>query len=1416
MVTRYENLSGANLLKGGTMSGVKIRVSADTSQARTELQKLEKSVGKIESATSRLGSSIKAAVATYSTFFSTAAVVKVADQFQSLENQLKIVQKEGESVAGTFSKLNRLSISSRTTLRDTVTNYTRLSRALEKTNLSQQDYLDVTEAINKATKIGGQPLATQQAALFQLSQAFSSGVLRGEEFNSVSEGAPEILRALTESLGVTRKELREMAFYGQITSDVLVNSLLSALPDIQREFETLTPLVGELSQIMGQEFNRALRELDKITGISASVGDKLQLLTLAFSFFADNAQFYFNNAKLSVLQFRRDIRDSFDAIQLLISGLFSDTFSVEKFKANFQEAKNAVTEFFSNLDFSKLKETKETLSGFFSTEYNMEAFNAGFSTFKTNITELFSSIDNEKLNNFKNTLSGFFSENFSTENFKTNLGTAKTAITDFFSKDIFTVEEDSFLGKLMAGTPLFSVDNIIEGTSEALKKIKEFASSVIDTFFNILDEVILNSSWSGLFWKGADRIGGPKLEKGLREALSKIEGWADSIIGYFETIKDSSFEFFSEAFNGSALESSLDASSNKIDSWAESIKNSYGGLGELLFGKEIQLPGENGTIRQGGLKQSLVDSGETAKALADAIGSFVVENKWALAGTAIATATLSVMNAELRSNLFQGLFLGLGYVIGAGALSILTSPIGLTVGAIVFGPGLLNAANESGLTRELGRKISEGLVTFFETDSEGKSTFQRVISAIVNTASELGAGIFEGLDLSDSFVTALIGKDLTSTLSGALALAFTTIAITGILKNGIFGAGYKIVTALFKYLATGASLASALGLAADAAGDDGGVNSRFGKLGKTVGKLFKGGFQAAAAGFIVESLSDALASRDGVLTETEEQLGNVGGMTARGAVAGATIGSMVPVVGTAIGGAVGAAGGLIAGLFLNPEADAAIGQFVHGLHDKLVESLKELWAAGGELASAAGNWAVTLATDLGNSIYDYVVSGLTDAWNKVKGLFNFGDDDTGSNTKGRSLSVSQYGIDNPLIRQEDMVRRASGGYISGPGGPKSDLIPAMLSNGEFVIQASAVNKFGTGFLSAINSGNLPGFANGSGTSAQEERFLLQLAQRERDLKRYKQEQFNNEVADTPDPLLAQQITTTEADIARIKAALSGFDYGEFGSIDTSGSSGGNGPESGLDGPGAGDQEKSIGRQYAERFRDDFQFGLSEALKTGDFKEFGKTLLDSFTSNVIDSFSQGLTDKLFSGLLGEDGKDGPLSKIFGGTFNLGEKGGDKETAKTIGDTLSETLGGEGGIFSGLKEMFSGLPDMLGGLFKGISGLFGGGGGGLDFGGLLTAGLGFFGFSEGGLVPRISGSVSGRDSVPAMLTPGELVVPKNNIDDFMKNTDRKESTVQSFNINVQGDVSRQTRKEIVKMMPEISLGVNKNNRENNVRR
>ena len=74
----------------------------------------------------------------------------------------------------------------------------------------------------------------------------------------------------------------------------------------------------------------------------------------------------------------------------------------------------------------------------------------------------------------------------------------------------------------------------------------------------------------------------------------------------------------------------------------------------------------------------------------------------------------------------------------------------------------------------------------------------------------------------------------------------------------------------------------------------------------------------------------------------------------------------------------------------------------------------------------------------------------------------------------RNASAAVFGTDGGKV----MLRKAMGGYITGPGTGTSDSIPAMLSNGEYVLRSSAVDRIGVGTLDALNAGAMPHFADG--------------------------------------------------------------------------------------------------------------------------------------------------------------------------------------------------------------------------------------------------------------------------------------------------------------------------------------------------
>ncbi|WP_350894181.1 tape measure protein [Morganella morganii] len=153
---------------------------------------------------------------------------------------------------------------SRSSLDGIATLYSRLERAMRSAGLSGQELGQITTTISKAMTVSGATAAESEGALIQLSQALASGVLRGQEFNSMSEQAPALMKGLTDSIGVSIGELRKMAGEGKLTTDVLLKAFREMGPTIEREFANTT-------QTMSQSLQIASNNITKFFGESSAV-----------------------------------------------------------------------------------------------------------------------------------------------------------------------------------------------------------------------------------------------------------------------------------------------------------------------------------------------------------------------------------------------------------------------------------------------------------------------------------------------------------------------------------------------------------------------------------------------------------------------------------------------------------------------------------------------------------------------------------------------------------------------------------------------------------------------------------------------------------------------------------------------------------------------------------------------------------------------------------------------------------------------------------------------------------------------------------------------------------------------------------------------------------------------------------------
>lgn len=174
-----------------------------------------------------------------------AAMLKTADSMQILNNQIRVATDGAAEYAIAQSEIERIAMSTFSSLESVGQMYASNERALSSLGKSQSEVLLFTENISKAMSVSGGSAESQAAALTQLGQAMASGVLRGDEFNSIAEQAPVIMDLLTESLGVTRGELRAMAADGKLTAEIVYDAVSGAS-------STLDGMMGQTVTTMSQ------------------------------------------------------------------------------------------------------------------------------------------------------------------------------------------------------------------------------------------------------------------------------------------------------------------------------------------------------------------------------------------------------------------------------------------------------------------------------------------------------------------------------------------------------------------------------------------------------------------------------------------------------------------------------------------------------------------------------------------------------------------------------------------------------------------------------------------------------------------------------------------------------------------------------------------------------------------------------------------------------------------------------------------------------------------------------------------------------------------------------------------------------------------------------------------------------------
>lgn len=224
--------------------------------------------GKAADSTSKSFASLTKVATALTAALSVREIAAYADAWTTVNNKLANSVRVGEQLTSVTQRVFDISQNTRASLDATASLYARLERATRSYGTSAEDLTRLTTIINQGFVVSGATAEEASNAVIQLSQGLAAGALRGEEFNSVTEQGSRLANALADSLGVDIGQLRAMAAQGQLTTDVVVNGLLSQGDAIGREFSNTISTIGQSLTIAG---NNLTQFIGSSTTVRASV-----------------------------------------------------------------------------------------------------------------------------------------------------------------------------------------------------------------------------------------------------------------------------------------------------------------------------------------------------------------------------------------------------------------------------------------------------------------------------------------------------------------------------------------------------------------------------------------------------------------------------------------------------------------------------------------------------------------------------------------------------------------------------------------------------------------------------------------------------------------------------------------------------------------------------------------------------------------------------------------------------------------------------------------------------------------------------------------------------------------------------------------------------------------------------------------
>lgn len=274
------DMAGLNSARNG-LAQVEVAmedVTRSIRQAQEEQERYGETVRRSEGDVGSLASKVGKLVATYATAQTAKAALDYSDELANTTARLSLMAREGENVSDINEKIYASANRARSAYDDTADMVAKLGVLAGNAFGSTDEVIMFAEQLNKNFKISGTETTGIQAAMLQLTQAMASGVLRGEEFNSIMDQAPTVIQTIADYMDVSTGQLKEMAGEGLVTAEVVKAALIGAAEETDAKFNSMTVTFSDVWNVFK---NKAGQAMDPVWQRLRQISDSEELMAFA-------------------------------------------------------------------------------------------------------------------------------------------------------------------------------------------------------------------------------------------------------------------------------------------------------------------------------------------------------------------------------------------------------------------------------------------------------------------------------------------------------------------------------------------------------------------------------------------------------------------------------------------------------------------------------------------------------------------------------------------------------------------------------------------------------------------------------------------------------------------------------------------------------------------------------------------------------------------------------------------------------------------------------------------------------------------------------------------------------------------------------------------------------------------------------